>query len=115
MDVAKRYNTGRKVYRNEIDRLVIESGLTNREVADKCGVTMNRVVALRRSNTFDPALIESIRQKILPYSTPSQDCSMLSKSSISELADKLIEEIISRFLPHYKREQDDTPRDSSKI
>lgn len=111
MTQGLRYGTGRTVFRNEIDRLVVESGLTNKAVAKKCNFTLNRVVALRRSNTFDPKLVDTIRRTIAPYSTPSQDCSMLSKSSISELADKVIEEIISRFMPAQKKESHDTARD----
>lgn len=115
MAIARRYQTGRKVFRNEIDRLVVESGLTNNQVAEQCGFTVNRVVGLRRSNTFKPEMIEVVRKNILPHSTPSQECSMLSKLSISELADELIEEIIGRLLPHYKKEKNDTPRNSNQI
>jgi len=86
-----------RTYRNEIDRMVVESGLTNTQVAKLCGVSYNRIVALRRSNTFEPELIETTRKALgLPLNI-SQDYSMLASLGITELVDEIILNLIKRL------------------
>lgn len=40
------------VYRNEIDQMILEANLTYRQVQEAAGITQNKLLALRRSNTF---------------------------------------------------------------
>lgn len=79
----------RDIYRNSIDKMVVMGGYKNAKVAELCGYSENRVVALRRSNTYPDEVYEHVRDSLgiepAVCSCPGEIC----ETSLDVLADKI--------------------------